>query len=82
MSTLRLAAKLASRELRGGLPGFRIFPACPILGVAPAAAVELRLFGGDAAAGTGEDQHGASFAARVAGTKKGRTHEASGPVDR
>ena len=62
MSTLRLAAKLASRELRGGLRGFRIFLACVILGVAAIAAVGTvresiatglsqegaRLLGGDA----------------------------------
>lgn len=62
MTTLRLAAKLASRELRGGLRGFRIFLACVILGVAAIAAVGTvresiatglsqegaRLLGGDA----------------------------------
>lgn len=62
MSTLRLATKLASRELRGGLRGFRIFLACVILGVAAIAAVGTvresiatglsqegaRLLGGDA----------------------------------
>lgn len=36
---LRLAARLAARELRGGLHGFRIFLACVILGVAAIAAV-------------------------------------------
>lgn len=36
---LRLAARLAGRELRGGLHGFRIFLACVILGVAAIAAV-------------------------------------------
>ncbi|MDM8168144.1 FtsX-like permease family protein [Roseovarius sp.] len=62
MRTLRLAAKLAARELRGGLRGFRIFLACVILGVAAIAAVGTvresiatglsqegaRLLGGDA----------------------------------
>ena len=62
MTTLRLAAKLAARELRGGLRGFRIFLACVILGVAAIAAVGTvresiatglsqegaRLLGGDA----------------------------------
>ena len=37
--SLRLAARLARRELRGGLHGFRIFLACVILGVAAIAAV-------------------------------------------
>ncbi len=37
--TLRTAARLAARELRGGLRGFRIFLACVILGVAAIAAV-------------------------------------------
>lgn len=37
--SLRVAAKLARRELRGGLRGFRIFLACVILGVAAIAAV-------------------------------------------
>ena len=36
---LRLAARLARRELRGGLRGFRIFLGCVILGVAAIAAV-------------------------------------------
>jgi putative ABC transport system permease protein len=35
----RLAARLARRELRGGLKGFRIFLACLLLGVAVIAAV-------------------------------------------
>ena len=37
--TLRLAWRLARRELRGGLAGFRIFLACLTLGVAAIAAV-------------------------------------------
>lgn len=37
--TLRIAARLAARELRGGLAGFRILLACIILGVAAIAAV-------------------------------------------
>src|SRR5690554_4383971 len=37
--TLRIAARLARRELRGGLAGFRILLACTILGVAAIAAV-------------------------------------------
>ncbi|HSG55804.1 MAG TPA: hypothetical protein VLA45_10125, partial [Paracoccaceae bacterium] len=37
--SLRLAARFARRELRGGLQGFRIFLACLILGVAAIAAV-------------------------------------------
>ncbi len=37
--SLRLAARLALRELRGGLAGFRIFLACLILGVAAIAGV-------------------------------------------
>lgn len=37
--TLRLAARFAKRELRGGLKGFRIFIACLALGVAAIAAV-------------------------------------------
>jgi len=36
---LRVAAKLAGRELRGGLAGFRILLACIVLGVAAIAAV-------------------------------------------
>ncbi|WP_138935168.1 ABC transporter permease [Roseovarius arcticus] len=36
---LRIAAKLAGRELRGGLAGFRILLACIVLGVAAIAAV-------------------------------------------
>lgn len=62
--TLRLAARFARRELRGGLRGFRIFLACLALGVAAIAAVGLvktsiqegltregaRLLGGDAEA--------------------------------
>ncbi len=34
MTTLALAWRLAGRELRGGLKGFRIFLACLALGVA------------------------------------------------
>ncbi|MEM7088404.1 MAG: FtsX-like permease family protein [Pseudomonadota bacterium] len=37
--SLRLAARLARRELRGGLRGFRVFLACLALGVAAIAAV-------------------------------------------
>lgn len=37
--SLRVAARLARRELRGGLSGFRIFIACLALGVAAIAAV-------------------------------------------
>ncbi len=37
--SLRLSARFARRELRGGLHGFRIFLACVILGVAAIAAV-------------------------------------------
>jgi len=37
--SLALSARLARRELRGGLQGFRIFLACVILGVAAIAAV-------------------------------------------
>jgi len=37
--SLRLAAKFARRELRGGLHGFRVFIACLALGVAAIAAV-------------------------------------------
>ena len=37
--SLRVAARLARRELRGGLRGFRIFLGCVILGVAAIAAV-------------------------------------------
>ncbi len=39
--SLRIAARLARRELRGGLRGFRIFLACLTLGVAAIAAVGL-----------------------------------------
>lgn len=37
--SLRIAAKIARRELRGGLKGFRIFLACLVLGVGAIAAV-------------------------------------------
>lgn len=37
--SLRMAGRLARRELRGGLSGFRIFLACLALGVAAIAAV-------------------------------------------
>jgi putative ABC transport system permease protein len=37
--SLRVAARLAGRELRGGLAGFRIFLACLALGVAAIAAI-------------------------------------------
>jgi len=39
--SLRLAARLAKRELRGGLRGFRIFLACLALGVAAITAVGM-----------------------------------------
>ncbi|MFC2969785.1 ABC transporter permease [Acidimangrovimonas pyrenivorans] len=39
--TLRLAARFARRELRGGLAGFRIFLACLTLGVAAIAGVGM-----------------------------------------
>ncbi|PZQ96592.1 MAG: drug:proton antiporter [Cereibacter sphaeroides] len=39
--SLRIAARIATRELRGGLRGFRIFLACLTLGVAAIAAVGL-----------------------------------------
>ncbi len=39
MSTLRQGARIARRELRGGLRGFRIFLACLALGVAAIAAI-------------------------------------------
>ena len=39
MNTLALAMRLARRELRGGLAGFRIFFACLVLGVAAIAGV-------------------------------------------
>ncbi|HEY5339239.1 MAG TPA: FtsX-like permease family protein, partial [Rhizomicrobium sp.] len=39
MNTFALAARLARRELRGGLSGFRIFFACLVLGVAAIAGV-------------------------------------------
>lgn len=38
---MRLALKLAARELRGGLRGFRVFLICLVLGVAAIAAVGL-----------------------------------------
>ncbi|MEM9785978.1 MAG: drug:proton antiporter, partial [Pseudomonadota bacterium] len=37
--SLRVAARFAARELRGGLRGFRVFLACLALGVAAIAAV-------------------------------------------
>ncbi|HSG57715.1 MAG TPA: drug:proton antiporter, partial [Paracoccaceae bacterium] len=37
--SLKIAARFAARELRGGLKGFRIFLACLTLGVAAIAAV-------------------------------------------
>jgi putative ABC transport system permease protein len=37
--SLAVAARLAARELRGGLRGFRVFLGCVILGVAAIAAV-------------------------------------------
>src|ERR1041384_2117733 len=39
MSRVALAARLARRELRSGLSGFRIFFACLVLGVAAIAGV-------------------------------------------
>ena len=39
MSGLGLAFRLARREMRGGLKGFRVFLACLMLGVAAIAAV-------------------------------------------
>ncbi len=39
MTTLALAWRLARRELRGGLKGFRIFLACLALGVATIAGI-------------------------------------------
>ncbi|RVV97442.1 FtsX-like permease family protein [Mesobaculum littorinae] len=39
--TLRVAARIARRELRGGLRGFRVFLACLALGVAAIAAVGI-----------------------------------------
>ncbi len=39
--TLRLAARIAARELRGGLAGFRVFLACLALGVAAIAGVGM-----------------------------------------
>ncbi len=39
IATLKLAARLARRDLRGGLRGFRIFLACLALGVAAIAAI-------------------------------------------
>jgi putative ABC transport system permease protein len=37
--TLSVAARIAGRELRGGLKGFRVFLACLALGVGAIAAV-------------------------------------------
>ena len=37
--SLRIAARIAARELRGGIRGFRIFLACVVLGVAAIAAI-------------------------------------------
>ena len=42
--SLSVAGKIARRELRGGLRGFRIFLACLILGVAAIAAVGIGAF--------------------------------------
>ena len=39
--SLRLAARIARRELRGGIAGFRIFLICLSLGVAAIAAVGM-----------------------------------------
>ena len=39
MSGLALALRLARRELRGGVRGFRVFLACLVLGVAAIAGV-------------------------------------------
>ncbi|WP_022702649.1 ABC transporter permease [Pseudorhodobacter ferrugineus] len=55
--SLRLAAKLARRELRGGLKGFRVFLACLALGVAAIAAVGMVR----AAIEGGLEQQGASL---------------------
>ena len=41
MTQMALAAKLARRELRGGLAGFRIFLVCLALGVAAIAGVGM-----------------------------------------
>lgn len=55
--SLRLAARLARRELRGGLRGFRVFLACLALGVAAIAAVgSVRL-----AIQTGLEREGAAL---------------------
>ncbi|GHD98751.1 drug:proton antiporter [Defluviimonas sp. 20V17] len=53
--SLALAARLARRELRGGLKGFRVFLACLALGVAAVAAVGMVR----AAIEAGLDQQGA-----------------------
>ncbi|WP_207455625.1 FtsX-like permease family protein [Azospirillum sp. SYSU D00513] len=45
MSSLSLAVRLARRELRGGLKGFRIFLACLALGVAAIATVQSVSYG-------------------------------------
>ena len=39
--TVRLAARIARRELRGGLSGFRVFLVCLALGVAAIAGVGM-----------------------------------------
>ncbi|MGA7974186.1 MAG: ABC transporter permease, partial [Pseudolabrys sp.] len=39
VSSHRIAARIAAREMRGGLKGFRVFLACLLLGVASIAAV-------------------------------------------
>ena len=39
--SLRLAARIARRELRGGVAGFRVFLACLALGVAAIAGVGM-----------------------------------------
>ena len=86
--TLRLPLRLALRELRGGLAGFRVFLACLALGVAAIAAVgsvraaietglareAAALLGGDAA---GRQQ--LTQRARPSGSA-GRLHEGECPT--
>ena len=57
MTGLALAARLARREMRGGLRGFRVFLACLALGVAAIAAVGLVR----AAIGAGLHEQGAAL---------------------
>ena len=42
--SLKLSARLAARELRGGLRGFRIFLTCLALGVAAIAAMRFEIY--------------------------------------